>query len=80
MHAVDHHDQLRQLFLLSSWHGFKKYYIKIMLGIMDMALVNAFILYKMMNPDKCSTSAPRYEFMDGVADAMLSNDWDNFSL
>ena len=80
MHTVDRHDQLHQLLLLSSRHGFKKYYIKIMLGIVDMALVNAFILYKITDPTKCESSTAQYEFMDAVGDAMLSNDWDNFSI
>jgi hypothetical protein len=47
MQAVDRHDQLRHTFSLSSRHGFKKYYVKIILGLMDMALVNAYIHYKM---------------------------------
>ena len=79
MHAVDRHDQLRQLFSLSSRHGFKKFYIKIMLSIMDMVLVNSFIVYKMVHPDVCETGMARYDFMDSIAEALMSNDWGNFS-
>ena len=37
MQGVDQHDQLRQLFSLSNRHGFKKYYIKIILALLNMA-------------------------------------------
>ena len=80
MQAVDRHDQLRQLFSLSSRHGFKKYYIKIMLGIIDMVLVNSFILFKMTNEEKCQSRSARYDFMDSIAEALMSNDWENFSI
>ena len=47
---------------------------------MDMALVNAYILYKMVNPERCEGISSRYIFMDSIADTMMSNDWENFSV
>jgi hypothetical protein len=35
MQAVDRHDQLRPTFSFASQHGFKKYYVKIILRLMD---------------------------------------------
>ena len=40
MQAVDCHGQLQECFPLSHRHGFKKYYVKIALGLIDMAAVN----------------------------------------
>ena len=50
-----------------------------MLGIMDMVLVSSFIIYKMVHPDVCETGMARYDFMDSIAEALMSNDWGNFS-
>ena len=52
MQAVDRNDQLRQLFSLSSRHGFKKYYVKIALGLIDMAVVQAWCHYKLAVPEE----------------------------
>jgi hypothetical protein len=71
MQAVDRHDQLRQTFSLSDRHGFKKYYIKIILGLMDMALVNAYIHYALVHPEECKKNTARYDFMDSLADDLL---------
>jgi hypothetical protein len=73
MQAVDRHDdQLQQTFLLASRHGFKKYYVKIILGLMDMTLVNAYIHYKLVNPDKGKNDMARYTFMESLANALLN--------
>jgi hypothetical protein len=79
MQAVDRHDQMRQTFSLASRHGFKKYYVKIILGLMDMALVNAYIHYQLVNPEDCKKDTARYDFMDSLADALIMTDWDNFA-
>ena len=79
MQEVDRHDQLRQTFSLVSRHGFKKYYMKIILGLMDMALVNAWIHYKLVNPEDCKKDTTRYDFMDSMAKALLMTDYDNFA-
>lgn len=75
MQAVDRHDQLREGFSLSARHGFKKYYQKIALGLIDMAVVNAWIHYKLVNPEKCTHERARYEFMDSMADSFLEINW-----
>jgi hypothetical protein len=49
MHAVDRNDQLRQLFSLTGRHKFKKYYVRIIMSLLDFALVNAQIHYFMAN-------------------------------
>jgi hypothetical protein len=59
MQAVDRHDQSRQTFSLASRHDFKKYYVKIILGLMDMALVNAYIHYKLVHLDECKKDSAR---------------------
>ncbi len=79
MQAVDRHDQLRNTFSLASRHDFKKYYVKIILGLIDMALVNAYIHYKLVNAENCKKDSARYEFMDSSGDALLTTDWDNFA-
>jgi hypothetical protein len=79
MQAVDRHDQLRQTFSLSSRHGFKKCYLKIILGLMDMALVNACTHYELVNPEDCKKKSARCDFMNSLADALLMTDWDNFA-
>lgn len=79
MQAVDRHDQLRAVFSLSARHGFKKYYHKIGLGLIDMAIVNAWIHYKLVHPDKCSNELSRYEFMDALADSLLETNWQEYT-
>ena len=72
MQGVDRHDQLRARFSLADRHQFKKYYVKLMLGLMDIALTNAWIAYKMVNMKTMKpTKTWRYDFMDGMADDML---------
>jgi Transposase IS4 len=78
MQAVDRHDQLREGFSLSARHGFKKYYQKIALGLIDMAVVNAWIHYKLVNPEKCSHERARYEFMDSLASSLLDINWQDY--
>ena len=78
MHAVDRHDQLRDTFSLCKRHNFKKYYQKIGLGLLDMALVNAWIHYKLANAEKCKTKCARYSFMNSLANALIKTDWTTF--
>ena len=79
MHAVDRHDQLRDTFSLSKRHGFKKYYIKIAMGLIDMAVVNAWLHYKLVNKDKCNKDLARYDFMKLLADSLLVTDWGKYN-
>ena len=80
MQGVDRHDQLRATFSLVARHRFKKYYIQMMLGLMDMAITNAFIHYKLVNPDSCTKNTARYEFMNGLATALCTTNWSEFGL
>ena len=79
MHAVDRHDQLRDMYSLSKRHGFKKYYHKIALGLLDMVVVNAWIHYKLVHKDDCKKPSARYEFMNSLADAFLKTDWNTYN-
>ena len=76
---MDRHDQLRKTFSLSERHGFKKYYVKIILGLMDMALVNAYIHYKLVNPVDCKKKSARYNFMEALANDLIDTEWVNFA-
>jgi hypothetical protein len=50
MQGVDHHDQLQSKFVLSSRHGFKKYYIIHQLAQMDIGITHACIYHVLANP------------------------------
>ena len=77
MQGVDHHDQLRKLFSLSDRHGFKKSYVKIALTLIDLALTNAWIAFKMANPNKCESKSARRNFTSEIATELLNRDWTN---
>jgi hypothetical protein len=78
MQAVDRNDWLRQKFALADRHQFKKYYMKMILALMDMSIVNASIHYFLANPQKREKPNHRYAFMNELADQMLQTDWENF--
>lgn len=78
MHAVDRHDQLRETFSLAKRHGFKKYYQKVAMGLLDMAAVNAWLHFKLVHKDLCEKKSARYEFMNSLADALIHTNWKEF--
>jgi hypothetical protein len=45
MGGVDHHDHLYSTFSLCKKHHFKKYYVKLVLFLMDIRLTNSWIYY-----------------------------------
>jgi hypothetical protein len=51
MQGVDRHDQLRHLFSLARRHQFRKYYITLILALIDFAVVNANIHYHMRHSE-----------------------------
>ena len=51
MGGVDKHDKLRSTFALGKHHKWKKYYVKLMLFLIDIALTNSWIYYKLVNKD-----------------------------
>ncbi|MGH7974333.1 MAG: hypothetical protein ACREBR_02310, partial [bacterium] len=83
MQAVDRHDQLRALFSLCKRHGFKKYYVKIILALIDIALTNAAIHYFLANPadDGKRKDDARADFLESIANAMIdpSTMWTSYS-
>ena len=79
MHAVDRHDQLRDTFSLAKRHGFKKYYCKVAMGLLDMALVNAWLHFKLVHKEWGARKSGRYDFMNSMANALLQTDWNEFS-
>jgi len=77
MDGVDRHDQYRQLFSLCKTHGFKKYYVKLVLALFDMAIVNAVLHFKMRwkdSEDKEKASMSRADFMQEIASKLMSKD------
>ncbi len=52
MGGVDKHDKLRSTFSLGKHHKFKKYYVKLMLFLVDVTMTNSWIYYKLVNPIK----------------------------
>jgi hypothetical protein len=81
MGGVDHHDHLRLTFSLCKKHHFKKYYIKLMLFLLDIGLTNAWIYYKKCNEDLCSKAGSRAAFFQAVAESMVnsSTKWNTYS-
>jgi hypothetical protein len=53
--------------------------VGIILGLMDMALVNAFTHCKLVNPETTKKDSARCEFMESSENAQLMTDWDNFA-
>jgi hypothetical protein len=78
MQAVNRHDQLQERSSLAGQHGFKKYYVKIALGLLDMVAVNVWIHYKLVNQDKCKKKTARYEFFNELSNRLLTTDWTQF--
>ena len=77
MQAVDRHDQLRVKFSLCSRHHFKKWYVKFMLALIDIAVTNASIHFFFANPEHKCDEHHRAIFLNDLAEAMLSDvNWD----
>jgi len=77
MDGVDRHDQYRALFSLCTRHGFKKYYVKLFLALVYMAVTNASLLFKMRwrNTEGSTGSAlSRADFMQQIASTLMSPD------
>jgi hypothetical protein len=52
MQAVDRFDQLMSLYSLAKCHAFKKWYLKLTMALLDVAMVNAEIHYFLVNRDE----------------------------
>ena len=75
MQGVDRHDQLRNLFALSQRHQFQKYYMTLIMALIDFALVNATIHYHMVHPHLKSSNEHRAIFMETLCSSMRSTNW-----
>eukprot|EP00978_Attheya_sp_CCMP212_P002546 scaffold5157_cov34-Attheya_sp.AAC.2 len=75
MQGVDRHDQLRNLFALSKRHQFQKYYMTLIMGLIDFALVNANIHYHMVHPVLKKSNEHRAVFMESLCLGLRSANW-----
>jgi hypothetical protein len=76
MGGVDRHDKLCSTFSLGKHHKFKKYFVKFMLFIINIALTNSWIYYKLTNPTKCKKSEARADFFLSIAEHLVRPGYD----
>jgi Transposase IS4 len=76
MGGVDKHDKLRSTFALGKHHKFKKYYVKLMLFLFDIALTNSWIYYKLKNKEKTKKAEARADFFLSLATELVKPDVD----
>ena len=79
MQAVDRFDQLNQLFSLAKRHKFHKYYNKLTMALLDIALVNAEQHYFMVD-GRTRRDESRYQFRRDLSQLFLETAWDHFQL
>jgi len=75
MDGVDRHDQYRALFSLCKTRGFKKYPVKLVLALLDIALTNAVLHYKLRWKDSdCPNSKmSRADFLQDIGNKLISS-------
>jgi len=72
MGGVDIHDQLRlQRYSLQLSVRFKKYYKNIFLGLVDIAIVNAFIVYREAQKQRGEPAADHAQFLEVLQAQLL---------
>ena len=76
MGGVDRHDRLRSTFSLGKRHKFRKYYVKLLLFLVDIALTNGWIYYQMANEKVGEKYGDRADFYIELARELLRNDVD----
>jgi hypothetical protein len=74
MQAVDRFDQLMSLYSLAKRHAFKKWYLKLTMALLDVAIINAEIHYFMANPDE-KRGTYRYNYREKLCSQLLDTDW-----
>jgi hypothetical protein len=78
--CVDRHDQLRATFALTKRHGFKKWYIKIWLALIDITLNNASICYFLENLELKKKEGHRLRFYAAISTFLVEHgemyDWE----
>jgi len=72
MGGVDCHDRLRSTFSLCKRHGFKKYYVKLLLFLVDIGLTNAWVYYQLCNEELCNKDGARADFFEQLAESMVN--------
>ena len=76
MGGVDIHDQLRlQRFSIQLSIRCKKYYKSLFFGLVDMALVNAYIVYETAFKQKQQTPPLSHASSSSVSTRSFSNSW-----
>jgi hypothetical protein len=70
--GVDHHDRLHLKFSLCSQHKFKKYYVKVLLFLLDIGLTNSWVYYKSCNKEICSKEGVHADFFQALAESMVN--------
>ena len=74
MQGVDQFNKLLTLYSLASLK-FDKYYKKIAMVLLDFALTNAYLHYKIANEDTMDKKYRRVTFMERLQDQMIETDW-----
>jgi hypothetical protein len=72
MGGVDCHDRLCSTFSLCKCHGFKKYYVKLFLFLVGIALTNAWVYYKMSNEESCRKEGAQVRFFEELVEHMVN--------
>jgi len=81
MQGVDRFDQLMSLYSLASRHGFKKWYKKMMMALLDVGLVNTEQHYWMAHPqEKKQTDCHRYRFRVRLVNELRQHDWEKYAI
>jgi hypothetical protein len=71
MQGVDRHDQLWATFALTKRHGFKKWYVKMWLALIESALTNASICYFLANPELKKKEGHRRRVYAAIANFLV---------
>jgi hypothetical protein len=73
MGGVGRHDCLRSSFSLCKAHKFHKYYFKLFLFLLDVGLLtNAWIYYKLSNPERANKYGSQAAFFQSIVEAMVN--------
>ncbi|KAJ0391169.1 hypothetical protein P43SY_010298 [Pythium insidiosum] len=73
MNGVDAHDQLRlQRYSIQRSMRMKKYYQSLFLGLLDMAIVNAYIVHKQYCKETSSKALPHAQFKLALHEQLIS--------
>jgi hypothetical protein len=79
MGGVDQHNHLCSSFSLGKVHEFQKYYGKLLLFVMDVALTNAWVYYSLTNPEEAQRDGARADFFVTLGAQLVkqNTDWES---